>query len=57
LAYNLLHMLRQFYLMGEQVKRSVERLIKRPIEVGARISYRSRTWYVHVASVFQLAGH
>jgi hypothetical protein len=24
LAYNLLHMLRQFYLMGEEVKRSME---------------------------------
>jgi hypothetical protein len=40
LAYNLLHMIRQFYVWGEKVKRSVEWLIKRLIKVGAR---RDRT--------------
>jgi hypothetical protein len=39
LAYNLLHMLRQFYLMGEEVKRSIERLIKLLIKVGAKVAY------------------
>ena len=39
LAYNLLHMLRQFYVTGEGVRRSVEWLIKRLIKVGARVSY------------------
>jgi hypothetical protein len=39
LAYNLLHMLRQFYLMGEEVKRSMEWLIKRLIKVGAKVAY------------------
>ena len=57
LAYNLLHMLRQFYLMGEEVKRSMEWLIKRLVKVGARISYHGRRWHVHVASAFPLAEH
>ena len=57
LAYNLLHMIRQFYVWGEEVKRSVEWLIKRLIKVGARISYHARRWYVHVAAAFPLAHH
>ena len=55
LAYNLLHMLRQFYLVGEEVKRSMEWLIKRLIKVGAKVAYHGRRWYVHVASAFPLA--
>jgi Transposase DDE domain group 1 len=55
LAYNLLHMLRQFYLMGEEVKRSMEWLIKRLIKVGAKVAYHGRMWQVHVASAFPLA--
>jgi len=39
LAYNLLHMLRQFHLVGEEVNGSIEWLIKRLIKVGARVSY------------------
>jgi hypothetical protein len=42
LAYNLLHMIRQFYVWGEEVKRSMEWLIKRLIKVGARVSYHAR---------------
>ena len=57
LAYNLLHMIRQFYVWGEEVKRSVEWLIKRLIKVGARVSYHARRWYVHVASAFPLSHH
>ncbi len=57
LAYNLLHMLRQFYLIGEQAKRSMEWLSKRLIKVGGKIAYHGRRWYVHVASAFLLAGH
>jgi hypothetical protein len=57
LAYNLLHMLRQFYLMGEEVKRSMEWLIKRLIKVGAKVAYHGRMWQVHVASAFPLAGY
>jgi hypothetical protein len=56
-AYNLLHMLRQFCLMGEEVKRSMERLIRRLIKVEARVAYQGRRWYVHVASAFPLAEH
>jgi hypothetical protein len=52
---NLLHMVRQFYLIGEEVKRSMEWLIKRLIKVGARVAYHGRRWYVHVASAFPLA--
>jgi hypothetical protein len=57
LAYNLLHMIRQFYVWGEEVKRSIDWLIKRLIKVGARVSYHARRWYVHVASAFPLAHH
>jgi Transposase DDE domain group 1 len=57
LAYNLLHMIRQFYVWGEEVRRSMDWLIKRLIKVGARISYHARRWYVHVASAFPLAHH
>jgi hypothetical protein len=57
LAYNLLHMIRRFYVWGEEVKRSMDWLIKRLIKVGARISYHARRWYVHVASAFPLAHH
>lgn len=57
LAYNLLHMLRQFYLMGEEIKRSMEWLIKRLIKVGAKVAYHGRKWQVHVASAFPLAGY
>ena len=55
LAYNLLHMLRQFYVKDEGVRRSVEWLIRRLIKVGARVSYHSKRWCVHVASAFPLA--
>ncbi len=55
LAYNLLHMLRQFYLIGEEVKRSMEWLIKRLIKVGAKVAYHCRRWQVHVASAFPSA--
>jgi len=55
LAYNLLHLIRQFYVWGEEVKRSMEWLIKRLIKVGARVSNHARRWYVHVASAFPLA--
>jgi hypothetical protein len=41
-AYNLLHMIRQFYVCGEEVKRSMDCLIKRLIKVGARVSYCAR---------------
>jgi hypothetical protein len=47
---------RQFYLMGEEVKRSMEWLIKRLIKVGAKVAYHGRKWQVHVASAFLLAG-
>jgi hypothetical protein len=57
LAYNLLHMIRQFYVWGEELKRSIDWLIKRHIKVGARVSYHARRWYVHVASAFPLAHH
>ncbi len=54
LAYNLLHMLRQFYVMGEEVRRSIEWLIRRLIKAGARVFCYSRRWRVHVASAFPL---
>jgi len=55
LAYNLLHMIRQFYVRGEVVKRSMDWLIKRLIKMGASVSYHAWRWYVYVASAFPLA--
>ncbi|MGO9571456.1 MAG: IS1380 family transposase [Desulfomonilaceae bacterium] len=55
LAYNLLHMLRQFYLMCEEVKRSMEWLIKRLVKVGAKVAHHGRRWQVDVSSAFPLA--
>ena len=57
LAYNLEHTIRQFYVWGEEVKRSIDWLIKSLVKVGARVSYPARRWYVHVASAFPLAHH
>ncbi len=57
LAYNLLHIIRQFYVWGEEVKRSMDWLIKRLIKMGVRVSYHARRWYVHVASAFPPARH
>jgi hypothetical protein len=48
LAYSLLHLMRGFYLRGEEVKRSTQWIIKRLIKVGARLSYHGRKWLVHV---------
>jgi hypothetical protein len=57
LAYNLLHMIRQFYVWGEEVRRAMDWLIKRLIKVEAWVSYHARGWHVHVASAFPLAHH
>jgi len=57
LAYNLLHMLRKFYIRGEGVRRSIEWLIRRLIKVGATVSYHARRWHVHVSSAFPLDRH
>jgi hypothetical protein len=57
LAYNLLHMIRTFYLFGEEVRRSMEWLIRRLIKVGARVVYHSRRWHVHVTSAFPLISY
>jgi len=57
LAYNLLHRIRQFYVLAEEFNRSMDWLIKRLVKVGARISYHARRWYVHVASAFPLTHH
>ena len=50
------HLMREFYLKGEEVKRSIERLIKGLIKVGARVSYHASRWLVHVASSRVLRG-
>lgn len=57
LAYNLLHMLRQFYIRSEPVKRSIEWVLRRLIKLGARVSYHARRWHVHVSSAFPMARH
>lgn len=57
LAYNPPRMLREFHLHGEDVKRSMEWLIRRVIKAASRISYCGRRWWVHVATPFTLARH
>jgi hypothetical protein len=54
---NLLHILREFYMEGEEAKRPVEWLIRRVVKVGSRISYHIRYWWVHVVSAFPLRHH
>ena len=44
LAYNLLHMIRQFYVWGEEVRRFMDWLIKGLIKLGDRVSYHARWW-------------
>jgi hypothetical protein len=56
-AYSLLHIIRQFYVWGEEVKRSMDWLIRRLFKVGARVSYHARRRYVRVATAFHLAHH
>ncbi len=48
---------RRFDLKEEEVKRSIECLIKLPIKAGARVSYRARRWLIPVASASPLAHH
>jgi hypothetical protein len=57
LAYNLLDLIRRFYLWGEDRCRSIEWIIMRLIKAGARIVYHARRWCVHVASAFPLEHH
>jgi hypothetical protein len=54
LAYKILPMIKQFSAWGEEVKRSVEWLMKRLIKVGARSSYHAQRRYVPVAAAFPL---
>jgi len=57
LAYNLLHLIRRFYMRSEKARRSIEWIIMRLIKAGARIVYHARYWYVHIASAFPLRYH
>ena len=57
MACNLLHLLREFYMEAEEVKRPVAWLIRRVVKVASRVSYHSRYWWVHVASAFPLWHH
>ena len=41
-AYNLLHMINEFHLQGEDIKRSMEWLIRRIIKAASRIAYSGR---------------
>ena len=52
LAYNLLHVIRRFYLWGEDRRRSIEWIIMRLMKPGARVACHGRRWYVHVATAF-----
>jgi hypothetical protein len=54
-ANNLLDMLWQFYLRGQEAPRSMEWLIKDLIKVGAKVLHRGRRWSVHVAQALLFA--
>jgi hypothetical protein len=54
LAYNLLHLIRRFYVRNEKARRSIECIIMRMVKVEARIVYHVRYWYVHIDSAFVL---
>ena len=56
-GYNRLHLIRQFYVWGEEVKRSMDWLIKRLIKVGVRVSYHAPRRYIRLASAFPLANY
>jgi hypothetical protein len=45
-------MVTQFHVWGEEVKRSIDWLIKRLIKVGARVSYQARRLPVPVSLSF-----
>jgi hypothetical protein len=57
LAYNLLHMIRDAAFWGENLKPSIESIIRRLVKVGARVVYHTSrsVEYLHVASAFSLA--
>ena len=57
LAYNLLHLLRKFYIRGEGVRSCVDWLIRCLIKVGAKFSNHARRWQVQVSSSFPLRHH
>jgi hypothetical protein len=57
LADNLLHLILQFHVWGQELKRSIDWLIKGLIKVGARVSCQARRWFGHIASVFPLGHH
>jgi len=48
-------MFRSLYLKGEEVRRSMEWIIKRLIKVGTKVAYHGQRWQVHVAPAFPLA--
>jgi len=41
--------LRQFSLLGEEVKRSTDSFMEGLIKVGAKVAHHGRRWYVHEA--------
>jgi len=57
LAYNLLHLIRRFYLWGEDRRRSIEWVILRLVKAAAKIAYHAKRWHVHVASAFPMRHH
>ena len=52
LAYNLLHLIRWFYLLCEDRCRSIEWIIIRLLKADVRIAYHARRWYVHIGNGF-----
>jgi hypothetical protein len=50
----LLHMIWDTAFWGENVKPSIESIIRRPVRLGARVVYHARRRYVYVASAFPL---
>jgi hypothetical protein len=50
-------LIREFYLFGEEVRRSIEWLIRRRIKMGAKVGYHARQWHVYNTPAFPLALH
>ena len=45
--HRLIHIIREFSLQSEAVKRFLEWLIRRTIKVASIISYNDRRWWTH----------
>jgi hypothetical protein len=55
LPYNLQHLTRQFYVWGEEARRSLAWWLKRLTQMEAGVDCYARKWKVHVTLAFSRA--